>query len=330
MTGLLLPGERKSVEPMAARVDARQLGALHQSMHHFVANSAWSDRDVLRVARDWALPALERHGVLAAWAVGQHFHDKRGKASVGVARQSVGPGLGRRNGQRVVTLSAVNASMSVPAAYDLVMPRSARDRERWEIVLPRVAEQLGDGLPRAPVIAGPGLGSGLELCRGLADLGVDYVVETDRRPRLPRADCERSELSWRDSGHRTITSWFSIVDGGGGERLLVQWASPDGAAQRLWRTRLSREYRLSDLVQLATLGWRVERDFGDMRQMLGVHHYEGRNWRGFHHHGTLCCAAFAFLAAERAQLTPPMPLTFLQPLLLPPGFTPRGAGRSRR
>ncbi len=316
---------------MAARVDARRLGALHQSMHHFVANSNWSDRAVLRVARDWALPALERHGTIAAWGVGLHFHDKRGKASVGVARQAPRPGEPRRNGQRVVTLSAVNAAMSVPVSYDLVMPEPAKGREPWEIVLQRVGDQFGDGLPRAPVIAGVGLGDAAHLCRRLAEMDVDHVVETNRRPRIVREDTDRIELHWRDAGHRTVNSWFSVAEGEGeGEgrgRLLVQWASRTGRARRVWHTRVSPAYDLPDLVQLATLGWRVERDFADMRQMLGVHQYEGRNWRGFHHHGALCCAAFAFLAAQRARLTPPMPLTFLQPLLLPPGFTPRGAGR---
>jgi SRSO17 transposase len=69
LTGLCLPGERKSVEPMAARVDPRHVRARHQSMHHFVTNASWEDAAVLRVARDWVLDALERHGPVAAWIV---------------------------------------------------------------------------------------------------------------------------------------------------------------------------------------------------------------------------------------------------------------------
>src|SRR5256712_7099485 len=68
VTGLCLPGERKSVEPMAARVDPRHVRARHQSMHHFIANAAWDDRAVLRVARETVLAALARHGPVAAWA----------------------------------------------------------------------------------------------------------------------------------------------------------------------------------------------------------------------------------------------------------------------
>src|SRR5438445_5997048 len=69
VTGLCLPGDRKSVEPMAARVDPRHVTARHQSLHHFVANAAWDDDVVLRVARDLVLEVMERHGAVAAWIV---------------------------------------------------------------------------------------------------------------------------------------------------------------------------------------------------------------------------------------------------------------------
>src|SRR5215831_15261496 len=87
VTGLCLPGERKSVEPMAARVDPRHVRARHQSMHHFVANAAWDDAAVLRIARETVLAALERHGPVAAWVVDDTGIPKKGRHSVGVARQ---------------------------------------------------------------------------------------------------------------------------------------------------------------------------------------------------------------------------------------------------
>src|SRR5882762_7919971 len=67
--GLLLPGERKSIEPMAAKIDPRRVQARHQSMHHFVAVAPWDERAVLRTARDYLLPQLERHAPVAAWVV---------------------------------------------------------------------------------------------------------------------------------------------------------------------------------------------------------------------------------------------------------------------
>src|SRR5260370_29572508 len=90
ITGLCLPGDRKSIEPMAARVDPRHVRARHQSMHHFVANAAWDDVAVLRAARETVLAVLERHGPVAAWIVDDTGMLKKGRHSVGVARQHCG------------------------------------------------------------------------------------------------------------------------------------------------------------------------------------------------------------------------------------------------
>src|SRR5207247_6071175 len=87
LTGLLLPGERKSVEPMAAKIDPRHVRARHQSMHHFVALAPWDARAVLRVARDAALEPLERHAPVGAWVIDDTGMPKKGRHSVGVAAQ---------------------------------------------------------------------------------------------------------------------------------------------------------------------------------------------------------------------------------------------------
>ena len=100
LTGLLLPGERKSVEPMAARIDPRHVCALHQSMHHFVANAPWDEREVLAVARDYALAQLERHAPIGAWVVDDTGIPKKGRHSVGVARQYCGR-LGKQDNCQV-------------------------------------------------------------------------------------------------------------------------------------------------------------------------------------------------------------------------------------
>ena len=129
--GLLLPGERKSVEPMAARIDPRHVRARHQSMHHFVANAAWDDREVLRAARDYALAPLERHAPVGAWVIDDSGMPKKGWQSVGVARQYCGQLGKQENCQVVVTVSLVNAVMSVPAAYRLYLPEPwTKDRRR--------------------------------------------------------------------------------------------------------------------------------------------------------------------------------------------------------
>jgi SRSO17 transposase len=86
-TGLLLPGERKSLEPMAARVEPFRIGAAHQSLHHFVAKAAWDDAALLAAVRDYVLPAIEKRGPIRAWIVDDTGLPKKGKLSVGVARQ---------------------------------------------------------------------------------------------------------------------------------------------------------------------------------------------------------------------------------------------------
>src|SRR2546426_637555 len=174
LTGLLLPGDRKSVEPMAAKIDPRHVAARHQSMHHFVAQAPWDAAALLAVARDYALAQLERHGPVAAWVVDDTAFPKKGTHSVGVARQYCGV-LGKpENCQVAVTVSLVNATMSMPSAYRLYLPEAwvqtrARRREgrippdvrfqsKWEIALTAIDALCADDLPRAPVVADAGYG----------------------------------------------------------------------------------------------------------------------------------------------------------------------------
>jgi SRSO17 transposase len=82
---------------------------------------------------------------------------------------------------------------------------------------------------------------------------------------------------------------------------------------------------MQDLARLVKIRWRIERDYQELKDEIGLDHYEGRGWRGFHHHGVLCIAAYAFLAAERARLSPPAPLAFLRTPRVPKSFRPRGA-----
>src|SRR3954467_11203199 len=141
-TGPLLPGERKSVEPMAARADPARVGAAHQSLHHFVAKAAWDDAALLRAVRDYALPAIEEHGPIRAWLVDDTGLPKKGRLSGGVARQYCGQ-LGKRdNCQVAVTLSVANEHASLPVAYRLYLPEAwAEDPARRAMA--GVPEQVG-------------------------------------------------------------------------------------------------------------------------------------------------------------------------------------------
>src|SRR5467141_1530314 len=129
--GLVMPGERKSVEPMAAVTVPSRVAAQHQSLLHFVGQSEWSDEKVLSKVRELVLPAMERHGPIEVWIIDDTGFPKQGKHSVGVASQYCGQ-LGREgNCQVAVSLSVANRHASLPVAYRLYLPRQwAEDRAR--------------------------------------------------------------------------------------------------------------------------------------------------------------------------------------------------------
>ena len=392
LTGLLLPGERKSVEPMAAKIDPRHVRARHQSMHHFVAAAPWDERAVLDVARDWVLPQLERHAPVAAWVVDDTGMPKKGRHSVGVARQYCGP-LGKQdNCQVAVTLSLVNAALSIPCAYRLYLPESwVQDRRRrtavhvppavrfqpkWVIALAEIDRLLGDEVPRAPVVADAGYGNVTAFRDGLTARGLSYAVgvpgETSVWPpgqaplppgrwcgwgphprRGRRTATHRPQgvaalaaqlpapawqhVRWREGTRGTMASRFAAVRVRAAHRdakrtqprepewLMIEWPRTEPAPTKYWLSSVPPTVALADLVRLVKIRWRIERDFQELKDELGLDHYEGRGWRGFHHHGALCIVAYAFLAAERARLSPPTPLAFLRPARLPRRFRPRGA-----
>ena len=120
--GLILPGERKSVEPMAAVIAPTRASAEHQSLLHFVGQSRWSDEAVLAKVRELVLPAIESSGPIEAWIVDDTGFPKKGVHSVGVARQYCGR-LGKQdNCQVAVSLSVANHMASLPIAYQLYLP----------------------------------------------------------------------------------------------------------------------------------------------------------------------------------------------------------------
>ena len=126
-TGLLMPAARKSVEPMAAMTAPARVAAQHQSLLHFVGQAPWSDTAVLTKVRDLVLPAIERAGPIEAWIIDDTGFPKKGRHSVGVARQYCGQ-LGKQdNCQVAVTLSLANHTASLPVAYRLYLPQEWAD-----------------------------------------------------------------------------------------------------------------------------------------------------------------------------------------------------------
>ena len=391
VTGLCLPGERKSIEPMAARVDPRHVRARHQSMHHFIANAGWDDGAVLRVARETMLAALERHGSVAAWIVDDTGIPKKGTHSVGVARQYCGV-LGKQdNCQVAVSVSVAHERASLPVAYRLYLPETwARDRRRcraagvpetvafrakWQIALEQITRLTSEGVPAAPVVADAGYGVVTAFRDALTAQAIPYIVgistETTvwppgqtplppqkyrgrgRPPALVRRTRRHRPLSvaavaqqlpasgwhtvtWRQGPRGAMRSRFGAVRVRPAHRdesrstprheewLLIEWPRTEAAPIKYWLSTLPATATCAQLVELAMLRWRIERDYQELKDELGLDHFEGRGWRGFHHHASLCIAAYAFLAAERLAHFPPEPLAFLRPAPLPKGFVPRG------
>src|SRR6478609_1363511 len=120
--GLLLPGERKSVDPIAAVTAPARVSAKHQSLLHFVANAPWSNERVLGRIQELTVPLLEGSGAIEAWIIDDTGFPKKGRHSVGVARQYGGQRAKQDNCQFAVALSLANNTASLPVAWRLYLP----------------------------------------------------------------------------------------------------------------------------------------------------------------------------------------------------------------
>jgi SRSO17 transposase len=396
-TGLLLPGERKSVEPMAARLAPAQVRRMHQSMHHLVAEAPWEDEAVLAVTREYGLAALERHGGVEGWLVDDTGWPKKGTHSVGVARQYCGQLGKKENCQVAVSLSLANASASVPIAWRLYLPEGwAEDGERRAVAgvpaevvfetkpalsLQQIEAALAAGVPTAPVIADAGYGNETAYRDQLTAWGVPYAVGVQAtttvwapgtaplppaawsgrgcRPRRLRRDEAHQPVAVRPlalnlptSAYRTVT-WregtraplrsrvaavrcraahqdWARSEPRAEEWLLIEWPNGEAEPTKYFLSTLPQRSSLKHLVKTVKLRWRIERDYEELKQELGLSHYEGRGWRGLHHHATLTIAAYTFLVAERSLFSPSGVGTrpaFHTPTV-PDGFRPRGASDS--
>src|SRR5580765_8119181 len=191
-TGLLMPAERKSVEPMAAVTAPSRVAAQHQSLLHFVGNAPWSDERVLARVRELVLPTIERQGPIEAWIIDDTGFPKKGEHSVGVARQYCGQ-LGKQdNCQVAVSLSLANHHASLPAMYRLYLPQEwAADKKRRrkagvpkeisfktkpEIALEQIEAACRAGFPRGVVLMDAGYGCNTDLRTSISTLALTYVA----------------------------------------------------------------------------------------------------------------------------------------------------------
>lgn len=397
--GLLLPIERKSVEPMAARLAPGKVRQMHQSLHHIVAEAAWSDAALLGEVRRQVLPAMTRKQSLAAWIVDDTGFPKKGTHSVGVTRQYCGQ-LGKQENCRVaVSVSLATEQASLPVAYRLYLPeiwaqdparrkqtgipQEVRFQTKPEIALDQIRLLVEEDVPRAAVLADAAYGNDTGFREGLEELGLSYCVgvqsstsvwppgvaplppkvrsRTGRPPKLLRQDerhhpvsvkdlalcfskADLRRVSWREGTRGTMHSRFAALRVRAAHRdeersrrrpeqwLVIEWPKAEKEPTKYWLSNLSASLSLRKLVATAKLRWRNERDYEELKQELGLGHFEGRNWRGFHHHASLCIAAYGFLVVERclfspAPDSPPLRAADLRFHLprLPHGAKPRGA-----
>lgn len=386
-TGLMLPGARKSVEPMAARTAPARTAAQHQSLLHFVGIASWSDEKVLAQVRGMVLPAIEKQGPIEAWIIDDTSFPKQGKHSVGVHHQYCGQ-LGKQaNCQVTVSLSIANHSASLPVAYRLYLPKDwAADKARLkkagvppdlafktkpEIALEQVRWACEAGLPHGVALMDVAYGNDSRLRAGMTALGVRYVVGIQpntlmwragtgprRRGKLLNNTGRRDEpdlisakqmmlglakgawrtVRWREGSTDWLSSRFARVRVSVGhnrldpktlsqEWLLIEWPEGEVEPTKYWLSTMPAKVGLRRLVDFAKLRWRIERDYQELKQEVGLGHYEGRGWRGFHHHATLCIAAYGFLIAEQATIPPSRyrSTTPFQTPVLPDNYRPRGS-----
>lgn len=390
--GLMLPIARKSIEPLAAHTDPWHVSAKHQSLHHFVSKSQWSDQAVLAQVRNWVAPHLQLSEE-CYWIVDDTGFPKKGEHSVGVARQYCGQ-LGKQdNCQVAVSLSLASACGSVPIAYRLYLPKEwaddqARRRQsgvpdeiafstKPQIALMQIDQAKQAGVPVGVVLADAGYGHDTGFREGVTALQLAYVVgvqgntsvwapgtrplppqpraRTGRPPKLLRRGPGHTpinvvmlaqqlpardwhEVIWREGTASSLSSRFAAVRVRPAHRdhwrsslraeewLLIEWPQQAAEPIKYWLSTLPADTSLDELVSAAKMRWRIERDYQELKQEFGLSHFEGRGWRGFHHHATLCIAAYGFLLTQRLKQggskknsvrpkTPP----------LPEGYTPRGS-----
>ncbi len=374
-TGLLLSGERKSVEPMAARLAPDNVRRTHQSLHHLVADAPWSDEAILGQVRGYVLPAMKAKGPVEAWIVDDTGFPKKGSHSVGVARQYCGQ-IGKQDNCRVaVSLSISTNTASLPIAFRLYLPEVwANDAERREqagvperirfqtkpeIALDQIRQAVEDEVTPAPVLADAAYGIDSKFRTGLTELGLSYVVGVQsstsvwapgkgplpakpwsgqgRPPRLLRRNKNHQPLSvrelslslpltgwktitWRTGTRQSLQSRFARLRVRPAHRdheraepypeewLLMEWPKGESEPTKYWLSTLPAATSMRELVRRAKHRWIIERDYEELKQELGLGHYEGRGWRGFHHHASLCIAAYGFLVAERSRFPPLCPV----------------------
>ena len=237
------------------------------------------------------------------------------------------------------------------------VPKEIRFKTKPQIALDQLRSARAAGVPCGVVLMDASYGSNADLRSGVSALALNYVAGIiDRIKVHPVRDGITSKervsvkelalglpkhawrtITWREGSATKLSSRFARLrvrtapirgaSRRGEETLLIEWPKDEPEPTKYWLSTLDPKAPFRGLVDLAKMRWRIERDYQELKQEIGLGHYEGRGWRGFHHHGTLCIASYGFLIAERAMIPPSgqAPTRNVKKLALPAGYRPRGA-----
>jgi len=349
--GLLSDGERKSMEPIAARAagSPEHTHAVHERLIHFLGASRWSDAAVRSHAARHAVEAMQQQGPIRTWIVDDTGFLKQGKHSPGVQRQYTGSAGKTANCQIGVSLVLGSDHAHVTTDFELYIPESwAQDRERcrrahipddvqyepkWALALRMIEKAKADRLPEGVVLGDCDYGNKTSFRDMLDVLGLQYALEVQGTTMLRRVGTrgrlgERMSVAemgvllhgklrtvtWREGTKTAMRSRFArtrvVVDRDDGKPrqpqwLLIEWPEGEAAPTKFVLSTMPVKTSLKQLVHTFKSRWRIERSYEDLKGELGLDHYEGRSFIGWHHHVSVVLACYAFLVAELARSFPP-------------------------
>lgn len=355
--GLLGEGERKSVEPIAARAcaDPKRIDAFHQRLLHFMTDSKWSDRDVRREAARYVVAELSKRIPISVWIIDDTGFLKQGDHSVGVQRQYTGSAGKITNCQIGVSLSVATPTDHAPIDFELYLPEIwANDPKRRkearipdevqfktkpELALDMIRRAVADGIPLGVILADSAYGTSSAFRDGIRSLGLHYAVgvnpqttvdllDSIGRPRGKPVSVRELALqiherggfrrcTWRKGTKKELAASFAlrrVVTANDGasppdEReslwLLIEWREGESEPANYFLSSLPEPTTKRNLIRTVMQRWRTERVYEDLKGELGLDHFEGRRFPGWHHHISVALCCYAFIVAERSRHFPP-------------------------
>jgi SRSO17 transposase len=347
--GLLMPGHRKSIEPMAERLRVDS-----QKLQQFMSDSPWQDRSVWQAIRREVIPAVEP---FQAWVVDETGWLKQGNDSVGVSHQYCGAVGKQAQCQIAVELVVSDGEVAAPVGGKLYLPEVwvTDQKRRQKVGIPKsvtfqtkpeiagdlIAEALTDGLTSAPILGDSVYGNASGLRTRLRGLGLEYFFHGEehwlawaQRPKLT-AGRKLWRVTESASKSRTLRQWAenfkttewhaALWEAAGGEKratrlawkqiylnsdldeqtgewppswLVVDWPEGQPDPYHVYIAWLKQPPTKGRNLRLSRGRWPIEQYFQRGKDDLGLDHYEGRSWRGFHHHLVMSAVAYLFVVLD--------------------------------